>query len=74
MSLQVGKNYLSAEWKQELITFSEFFKRIQTNDGTTVSIDIQKLPKLCNCKFLYIILKRTLYHKYKILMQMMLAN
>ncbi|KAA0025489.1 putative lysine-specific demethylase JMJD5 isoform X2 [Cucumis melo var. makuwa] len=28
----VGKNYLRPEWKQELITFSEFLSRIQSND------------------------------------------
>ncbi|XP_052733457.1 lysine-specific demethylase JMJ30 isoform X4 [Vigna angularis] len=27
---QVGKNYLCAEWKQELITFSEFIQRIKS--------------------------------------------
>lgn len=32
--VEVGKNYLSTEWKQELITFSEFLERIQTNDNT----------------------------------------
>ena len=30
--LQVGKNYLCQEWKQELITFSEFLEKIQSND------------------------------------------
>lgn len=30
-SLQVGKNYLCAEWKQELITFSEFLERIRSH-------------------------------------------
>ncbi|KAL1832069.1 hypothetical protein ACET3Z_001720 [Daucus carota] len=33
--VEVGKNYLSTEWKQELITFSEFLERIQTNDSTS---------------------------------------
>eukprot|EP00268_Persea_americana_P001646 TRINITY_DN10495_c0_g1_i4.p1 TRINITY_DN10495_c0_g1~~TRINITY_DN10495_c0_g1_i4.p1 ORF type:complete len:442 (-),score=69.36 TRINITY_DN10495_c0_g1_i4:335-1558(-) len=28
--VEVGKNYLSSEWKQELITFSEFLERIQS--------------------------------------------
>ncbi|CAK9164448.1 unnamed protein product, partial [Ilex paraguariensis] len=28
----VGKNYVSSEWKQELITFSEFLERIQSDD------------------------------------------
>lgn len=30
-SLQVGKNYLCADWKQELVTFSEFLDRIRSN-------------------------------------------
>lgn len=29
-SLQVGKNYLCADWKQELVTFSEFLDRIRS--------------------------------------------
>ncbi|KAK7404496.1 hypothetical protein VNO78_05437 [Psophocarpus tetragonolobus] len=29
--VEVGKNYLCAEWKQELITFSEFIQRIKSN-------------------------------------------
>lgn len=29
--VEVGKNYLCTEWKQELITFSEFLERIQCN-------------------------------------------
>uniref|UniRef100_A0A166GV34 JmjC domain-containing protein n=1 Tax=Daucus carota subsp. sativus TaxID=79200 RepID=A0A166GV34_DAUCS len=33
--VEVGKNYLCTEWKQELITFSEFLERIQTNDSTS---------------------------------------
>ncbi|GFP98779.1 putative lysine-specific demethylase jmjd5 [Phtheirospermum japonicum] len=28
--VEVGKNYLSQDWKQELITFSEFLERIQS--------------------------------------------
>ncbi|XP_022154056.1 lysine-specific demethylase JMJ30 isoform X3 [Momordica charantia] len=30
--VEVGKNYLRPEWKQELITFSEFLGRIQSTD------------------------------------------
>ncbi|XP_047330476.1 lysine-specific demethylase JMJ30 [Impatiens glandulifera] len=30
--VEVGKNYLCSDWKQELITFSQFLERIQTND------------------------------------------
>ncbi|KAG6588179.1 Lysine-specific demethylase JMJ30 [Cucurbita argyrosperma subsp. argyrosperma] len=30
--VEVGKNYLRPEWKQELITFSEFLVRIQSNN------------------------------------------
>ncbi|TKY67433.1 putative lysine-specific demethylase JMJD5 [Spatholobus suberectus] len=29
--VEVGKNYLCAEWKQELITFSEFLQRIKSS-------------------------------------------
>ncbi|XP_009776990.1 lysine-specific demethylase JMJ30-like [Nicotiana tabacum] len=34
--VEVGKNYLCPEWKQELITFSEFLERIWSNDATSV--------------------------------------
>ncbi|KAM5582533.1 hypothetical protein ABKV19_002784 [Rosa sericea] len=30
--VEVGKNYLYPEWKQELITFSQFLERIRGND------------------------------------------
>ncbi|XP_058227802.1 lysine-specific demethylase JMJ30 isoform X3 [Rhododendron vialii] len=30
--VEVGRNYLCSEWKQELITFSQFLERIQSND------------------------------------------
>lgn len=30
--VEVGRNYLCSEWKQELITLSEFLERIQSND------------------------------------------
>ncbi|KAK3022599.1 hypothetical protein RJ639_045750, partial [Escallonia herrerae] len=33
--VEVGKNYLCTEWKQELITFSEFLERIQSNDSNS---------------------------------------
>lgn len=29
-AFQVGKNYLCSEWKQELVTFSEFLERVQS--------------------------------------------
>ncbi|KAL4283581.1 hypothetical protein GQ457_16G006230 [Hibiscus cannabinus] len=29
--VEVGKNYLCSDWKQELITFSEFLERVQSN-------------------------------------------
>ncbi|KAM7272437.1 hypothetical protein ACFE04_027100 [Oxalis oulophora] len=32
--VEVGKNYLCPEWKQELITFTDFLKRIQSNDSS----------------------------------------
>ncbi|XP_057953528.1 lysine-specific demethylase JMJ30 [Malania oleifera] len=33
--VEVGRNYLCPEWKQELITFSEFLERIQPNNCTS---------------------------------------
>ncbi|XP_027095788.2 lysine-specific demethylase JMJ30 [Coffea arabica] len=33
--VEVGKNYLCQDWKQELITFSEFLDRIQSDDCTS---------------------------------------
>ncbi|KAH6821000.1 2-oxoglutarate and oxygenase superfamily protein [Perilla frutescens var. hirtella] len=35
--VEVGKNYLSSDWKQELITISEFLERIQSADCSPVS-------------------------------------
>lgn len=32
---QVGKNYLCRDWKQELITFSQFLERIQSNSSSS---------------------------------------
>ncbi|XP_057508957.1 lysine-specific demethylase JMJ30-like isoform X2 [Actinidia eriantha] len=32
---EVGKNYLCSEWKQELITFSQFLERIQSNESSS---------------------------------------
>ncbi|KAL3379301.1 hypothetical protein AABB24_000153 [Solanum stoloniferum] len=34
--VEVGKNYLCSEWKQELITFSEFLERTRSNDTTSM--------------------------------------
>lgn len=36
--VEVGKNYLSQEWKQELITFSEFLERILSNDCSSSNV------------------------------------
>ncbi|KAM5582535.1 hypothetical protein ABKV19_002786 [Rosa sericea] len=33
--VEVGKNYLYPEWKQELITFSQFLERIRGNDSSS---------------------------------------
>ncbi|KAJ4844827.1 Lysine-specific demethylase jmj30 [Turnera subulata] len=33
--VEVGKNYLCQEWKQELITFSQFLERIQSKDSSS---------------------------------------
>lgn len=34
--VEVGKNYLSSDWKQELITFSQFLKRIRSNECSSL--------------------------------------
>ncbi|XP_043691861.1 lysine-specific demethylase JMJ30 isoform X1 [Telopea speciosissima] len=34
--VEVGKNYLCTEWKQELITISQLLERIHSGDSTTV--------------------------------------
>ncbi|GAA0141293.1 protein modifying enzyme [Lithospermum erythrorhizon] len=36
--VEVGKNYLCSDWKQELITFSEFLQRIRTRDTPSANI------------------------------------
>ncbi|XP_073269466.1 lysine-specific demethylase JMJ30 isoform X1 [Primulina huaijiensis] len=36
--VEVGKNYLSQEWKQELITFSEFLERIISNECCSANV------------------------------------
>ncbi|CAN8268907.1 unnamed protein product [Cochlearia groenlandica] len=33
--VEVGKNYLCSEWKQELVTFSKFLERIRTNESSS---------------------------------------
>ncbi|CAK7339280.1 unnamed protein product [Dovyalis caffra] len=33
--VEVGKNYLCQEWKQELITFSQFLERIHSNNSSS---------------------------------------
>ncbi|KAF5447844.1 hypothetical protein F2P56_033364 [Juglans regia] len=35
--VEVGKNYLCPEWKQELITFSQFLARIEANDCSSAA-------------------------------------
>ncbi|KAF2555157.1 hypothetical protein F2Q68_00017057 [Brassica cretica] len=34
--VEVGKNYLCSDWKQELVTFSKFLERMRTNRSTSV--------------------------------------
>ncbi|KAI4386268.1 hypothetical protein MLD38_004214 [Melastoma candidum] len=34
--VEVGKNYLCSDWKQELITFSEFLERVRSNNSADV--------------------------------------
>ncbi|CAA6675080.1 unnamed protein product [Spirodela intermedia] len=36
--VEVGKNYLSDEWKQELITFSEFLERILSSESCKANL------------------------------------
>lgn len=50
LDLQVGKNYLCAEWKQELITFSEFLQRIEshcTSGGPTYLAQHPLFDQVC---------------------------
>ncbi|XP_021894077.1 lysine-specific demethylase JMJ30 [Carica papaya] len=35
--VEVGKNYLSTDWKQELISFSQFLERIQSSNCSSVT-------------------------------------
>ncbi|KAJ7947521.1 Lysine-specific demethylase [Quillaja saponaria] len=35
--VEIGKNYLCSEWKQELIALSEFLRRIESNDCSSAS-------------------------------------
>ncbi|GMY16373.1 lysine-specific demethylase JMJ30 isoform X1 [Fagus crenata] len=35
--VEVGKNYLCSQWKQELITFSQFLARIEANDCSSAN-------------------------------------
>ncbi|EPS72890.1 hypothetical protein M569_01866, partial [Genlisea aurea] len=36
--VEVGKNYLSPEWKQELMTFSDFLDRIQSSSSSSPGV------------------------------------
>ncbi|GAB2287021.1 Lysine-specific demethylase jmj30 [Dionaea muscipula] len=42
--VEVGKNYLCQEWKQELITFSEFLDRIQSPDSVATPTYLAQHP------------------------------
>ncbi|GAB4835168.1 Lysine-specific demethylase jmj30 [Ancistrocladus abbreviatus] len=42
--VEVGKNYLSSEWKQELITFSQFLERIQSTNSAEVPTYLAQHP------------------------------
>uniref|UniRef100_A0A7C9D638 JmjC domain-containing protein n=1 Tax=Opuntia streptacantha TaxID=393608 RepID=A0A7C9D638_OPUST len=42
--VEVGKNYLCPEWKQELITFSEFLERIQSGNASAVPTYLAQHP------------------------------
>ncbi|KAH7543587.1 lysine-specific demethylase JMJ30 [Ziziphus jujuba] len=42
--VEVGKNYLCSEWKQELITFSQFLERIQATDSSAVPTYLAQHP------------------------------
>ncbi|KNA25429.1 hypothetical protein SOVF_005430 isoform B [Spinacia oleracea] len=41
---EVGKNYLCSEWKQELITFSQFLERIQSRNTCAVPTYLAQHP------------------------------
>ncbi|KAG8638260.1 hypothetical protein MANES_14G013900v8 [Manihot esculenta] len=42
--VEVGKNYLCRDWKQELITFSQFLERIQSNSSSDVPTYLAQHP------------------------------
>ncbi|KAL9233638.1 hypothetical protein vseg_008608 [Gypsophila vaccaria] len=42
--VEVGKNYLCSEWKQELITFSQFLERIQSGNSSVVPTYLAQHP------------------------------
>ncbi|KNA25428.1 hypothetical protein SOVF_005430 isoform A [Spinacia oleracea] len=42
--VEVGKNYLCSEWKQELITFSQFLERIQSRNTCAVPTYLAQHP------------------------------
>ncbi|CAO2832919.1 unnamed protein product [Amaranthus hypochondriacus] len=42
--VEVGKNYLCSEWKQELITFSQFLERIQSSNTSAVPTYLAQHP------------------------------
>ncbi|KAL2940932.1 Lysine-specific demethylase JMJ30 [Bienertia sinuspersici] len=42
--VEVGKNYLCSEWKQELITFSQFLERIQSANTSAVPTYLAQHP------------------------------
>lgn len=41
---QVGKNYLCSDWKQELITFSQFLERIKSSNTSAVPMYLAQHP------------------------------
>lgn len=42
--VEVGKNYLSPEWKQELITFTQFLERIQPSSSSAAPTYLAQHP------------------------------
>ncbi|XP_048499786.1 lysine-specific demethylase JMJ30 isoform X2 [Beta vulgaris subsp. vulgaris] len=42
--VEVGKNYLCSDWKQELITFSQFLERIQSGNTSAVPTYLAQHP------------------------------
>ncbi|GAB4856074.1 Lysine-specific demethylase jmj30 [Ancistrocladus abbreviatus] len=50
--VEVGKNYLSSEWKQELVTFSQFLERVQCTNSVELLTYLAQHPLFDQVKVL----------------------